>query len=351
MPIKMSLWQVTDNGLDEIVPSQLDAEQRLEEWIADDPSLVAQDVLIIGRQVTTEYGGRIDLLGIDRQGDLVIIEVKRDRTPRQVVAQVLDYASWVRRLTFHAVDVIATEHLGANLASAFARHFDRSLPESVNTNHSMLIVASGLDDASERIVQYLADELSANINVVFFSFFQSSEEELLGRAWLMDPEGVQERAESRKQAPWSGYWFVNVGEGPHRNWDDNRRYGYVGAGQGPWYSSALKRLDVGNQLFAYMKGVGYVGYGEVTRPSVRIAEFLPEGEDRSLLELPLKAPNAQQNADNPDLSEWVVGVKWFKAVDREQAKTFAGVFANQNIVCKLRDRATLDFLKAEFEVE
>jgi len=40
-------------------------------------------------------GGRIDLLAIAPDGALVIIEIKRGRTPREVVAQALDYAGCV----------------------------------------------------------------------------------------------------------------------------------------------------------------------------------------------------------------------------------------------------------------
>lgn len=34
-----------------------------------------------------------------------------------------------------------------------------------------------------------------------------------------------------------------------------------------------------------------------------------------------------------------------------RARWFKGAFANQNIVCKLRDQATVDFLIEEFDVE
>ena len=50
---------------------------------------------MIGREVETDFGGSIDILCIDAEGDLVIVELKRDRTPREVTAQALDYASWV----------------------------------------------------------------------------------------------------------------------------------------------------------------------------------------------------------------------------------------------------------------
>ena len=131
----------------------------------------------------------------------------------------------------------------------------------------------------------------------------------------------------------------------------NKEYGYIGAGQGEKYSRPLRRLAAGDRLFAYMKGLGYVGYGEVTMEAARVGEFVVESAGKPLLELPLRAPRVAENKDSPDLSEWAVGVRWLKAYPREQARTFKGVFANQNVVCKLRDAKTLAFLRSEFTQE
>ena len=248
MAFSMNLWKVDGNDLTEINTATLDKEERLENWVTKDSSILGVDLLLIGRQVTSEYRGRIDLLAINSQGDLVIIELKRDRTPREIVAQVLDYASWIKKLGYKEVNAITSQYLNKSLAEAFNEKFRTPIPENINTNHSMIIVASELDDSSERIVQYLSDDYNVNINAIFFNYFKSGNDEIIGRAWLMDPEEVQERAESRKQAPWSGYWFVNVGEGERRNWEDNRRYGYIGAGHGKWYSDRLKKLDVGDNI-------------------------------------------------------------------------------------------------------
>ncbi|HXI11639.1 MAG TPA: hypothetical protein VNM92_03215 [Thermoanaerobaculia bacterium] len=46
--------------------------------------------------------------------------------------------------------------------------------------------------SSERIVRYLAEKHSLNINGIFFKFFRQNANELLGRAWLMDSVQVQE---------------------------------------------------------------------------------------------------------------------------------------------------------------
>jgi hypothetical protein len=187
--------------------------------------------------------------------------------------------------------------------------------------------------------------------VLFFTFFRSAAGEFLGRAWLKDPEELQERTQARKQAPWSGFYFVNVGESQHRNWDDCRKYGFLTAGQGEKYGNAMKKLKPGDMVFAYMKGTGYVGFGTITEAASMARDFSPDGTGKKLLDLPLKQPGMAENKDDPALSEWVVGVKWKKTLDRDQAKRFHGIFANQNIVCLLRDPATADFLKKEFDVQ
>jgi len=346
----MNLWKVSGNNIKEINKTKLNYEERLEDWIVNDSSILGIDLLIIGRQVPTQFGGRIDLLCIDPQGDIVILELKRDRTPREIVAQILDYASWVKNLEYKEINTICLKYIDKNLSSVFSDHFEFQLPENINTNHSMIIVAAELDDSSERIIQYLTDEYDININVIFFNFFKYGEEEILGRAWLMDPEVIQVKTEKRKP-PWTGYWFVNIGEGPHRNWDDNKRYGYTSAGQGIVYSRPLQHLNTGNKIFAYLKGKGYVGYGEITKEAVMIKDFIDNKDSKPLLELPLKQPNAKENSDNPELSEWVVGVKWYKTYQREEAKYFKGIFAKQHIVCKLRHEATLEFLMKEFGID
>lgn len=350
MPFQLGLWQVQSGQLVPVRSARPNLEEQLEKWIASDPSILGMELLLIGRQVQTQYGGRIDLLGLDRLGNTVIIELKRDRTPRDVVAQILDYAAWVKELSFDELDAITLKYRGRSLVRAYGEFYTDDFPDTVNSEHSMIIVASELDDSSERIVQYLAS-YDMNINTIFFKFFATEAGEFLGRAWLMDPQEVQERSSTRKQAPWTGYWFVNVGEGDHRNWDDNRDYGYVSAGQGDWYSRALKRLQPGAKIFAYMKGLGYVGYGEVTEEARRIKDFVPIGQSTSLLELPLRAERAAENADDPEMSEWVVPVKWLKTYDRQNAKARRGIFANQNIVCQLRDVRTVEYLKKAFEVE
>ena len=100
---------------------------------------------------------------------------------------------WLNALPPEAIDNIASGHLKMPLADAFKQHFETAIPDNINTSHRMVIVASELDDSSERIVQYLSSVHKLDINVVFFTCFQHNGSELVGRSWLMDPAEVEER--------------------------------------------------------------------------------------------------------------------------------------------------------------
>lgn len=73
--------------------------------------------------------------------------------------------------------------------------------------------------------------------------------------------------------------------------------------------------------------------------------------DGALFDQPLAEQRFKREGEPAEHAEHVVGIEWRKAVDQWQAKRFKGAFANQNIVCKLRDEATIDFLIQEFEVK
>lgn len=200
MPKEIRLWRVVEGRLHEVGDQRLDLERRLEDWVHDDIGVLEEDLLVIGRQVQTEFGGLIDLLALDRNGDLVIVELKRDRTPRDVTAQLLDYASWVADLSAERVTELAEQHLrsGTNLEEAFRRRFEEELPEVLNESHRMLVVGTRIDPASERIIRYLSEHHGLSINAVTFQYFLTpGGEELVGRVHLLEPEQVEQKARTK----------------------------------------------------------------------------------------------------------------------------------------------------------
>ena len=101
----------SDGGFTEYerLPVEVEHEESvLEKWLESNPNGILEDgrILIIGRQVRTDLGGFIDLVGVDREGNAVVVELKRDCPPRDVVAQALEYAAFAERLDADALEGI-----------------------------------------------------------------------------------------------------------------------------------------------------------------------------------------------------------------------------------------------------
>jgi hypothetical protein len=200
MADEVRLWRILqDENLAEVKRVSLDLESRLQEWLARDISILDPNLLVIGREVETDFGGFIDILCMDPAGDLVIAELKRDKTPREITAQALDYASWVVHLSNERVRAIADSYLGADgLEGAFRARFQADVPETLNGSHRILVVGSVNDSSSERIIRYLSDTHGVNINAATFQYFREPDgAELLGRIFLLEPSEVESRARDK----------------------------------------------------------------------------------------------------------------------------------------------------------
>ena len=199
MTAEIRVWRIQkDDHLHPVKSSKLDMEARLEDWIEEDISILSNDFLVIGRQVATEYGGAIDLLCLDRQGDVVVVELKRDKSPREITAQILDYASWVKDRSREQVIAAADSYLqkkrNLSLEDAFQTKFGVELPEVLNETHNMLIVATQIDPASERIIRYLSDTYGVGINAATFQYFKDDDNgEYLARVFLIEPSQVADK--------------------------------------------------------------------------------------------------------------------------------------------------------------
>ncbi len=88
--------------------------------ITHDISIIDPSLIIIGRQINTAFGKYINILTMNSEGNLVVIELKRNRTPREVVAQMLDYASWVQQITYwKIIEIYSEKNPGRQLEQDF----------------------------------------------------------------------------------------------------------------------------------------------------------------------------------------------------------------------------------------
>jgi hypothetical protein len=356
MPINHAIWKVGSKPTP-LQTSKLLSEQQLEDMIVTAPEILSGEWLLIGRQEQTGLGGRIDLLAIAPDGSLVLIELKRNRTPREVVAQAIDYASWVENLTADKISQIYLRFSGGGeLDVAFRERFGVELDEdNLNASHQIILVAAELDDSTERIIKYLnAREIA--INLVFFQVFQYGNDKLLSRAWMIDPGETQAnvtvttRVKGEKE-PWNGEFYVSFGG--DCTWEDARTYGFISAGGGTWYVQTLKLLNPGDRIWIKIPGSGYAGVGIVSESVQSVQDFTVnvKGKDQLALDVLNTKDKLRELADDPEKCEHFVRIKWLDTVPQEKALRSVGFFGNQNTVCQPSSpkwRHTIERLKTHF---
>ena len=358
MPIHHAIWRVGEQPAP-LISSRLASEQQLEDMIVRDPRILSSEWMLIGRQEVTSHGGRVDLLAITPDASLVLIELKRDRTPREIIAQALDYASWVEQLTPDRVAQIFQRFSGGkSLDVAFQERFGVELDEeTLNQSHQITIVAAELDPPTERIICYL-NARDIAINVVFFQVFEHGADKLLSRAWLIDPGETQANVASTTTAkgdkePWNGEFYVSFGNAASRSWEDARRFGFISGGGGSWYSQTLKLLSPGDRVWVKIPKKGYVGVGTVLESVQPVKDFKVQtdsGEQPALMVLK-HAEKYQLTADDPERAEYFVRVRWLDTVPENKAVNEVGLFGNQNTVCQPTTpkwRHTVERLKIAF---
>lgn len=358
MPVQHAIWRV---GLppSRLPTATLASEQQLEDMIVEDPSILSNEWMLIGRQIVTEFGGRLDLLAVTPDASLVLIELKRDRTPREILAQAIDYACWVEQLDTESIARIYQRFRAeGDLAQDFRQRFGAELDEeALNNSHQIVIVAAELDEATERIVGYL-NARDIAINVAFFQVFQDGADQLLSRAWLIDPVETQVHAATagrgaRDREPWNGEFYVSFGPPDYRSWEEAQKYGFISAGGGLWYSQTLHLLEPGSRIWVKIPGTGYVGVGEVTEPVRHMNDFsveTPDG-DRPILEVLGRGETYRAQGANDEKAEHFVRVEWLDTVPESEAINEVGLFGNQNSVCRPRTpawRHTVERLKTRF---
>jgi hypothetical protein len=123
---------------------------------------------------------------------------------------------------------------------------------------------------------------------------------------------------------WDGKsWYFNIGEvGPDSySWDDSRQYSFVCAGGGKRYRQIMQNFKLGDVIYTYVSGNGYVGIGIVTRTAILFRDAtLEDGKTRlSDLQEAGKLSGKYNDSTDDDKCDWIALVNWQKAVEKSQA--------------------------------
>ncbi|MCY4498500.1 MAG: endonuclease NucS [Rhodospirillaceae bacterium] len=151
--------------------SQIGLERNLEDWIANDVTLIAEGLTLVGRQISID-DGRLDLLAIDTQDRWVVIEIKPAVLDSGALAQALYYAASIARLSADEFyrklepglgDFGEVEELSARVKRQLAN-------EEEGREIAVLLVGAGIHPGLERMNEFLG-RFGVPIGVVSFEVF------------------------------------------------------------------------------------------------------------------------------------------------------------------------------------
>lgn len=354
MSIEFGVWRVDGETPQRLALQGNEQERQLKEWLIQDLGIIAPDLLLIGSEVVTFDKERIDLLAIDRGGKLYVIELKRNLARRDVVAQVLDYGAWVAdQGLVDLASVFEKHNPGQTLSSAFQARFGEALPDALDSAHELWVVCTGMDARTEAVCRYLADHYELPINALFVHLIRDGDRAYLARAWLRDPTqapvGVNEALSTNRE------FYANFGEYSDRSWDEARKYGFISAGGGRWYSRTLNLLKPGDRVWVRIPRKGYVGVGLVAAKAEPVDDFMIDegGREERLVDVAPVIARAGRYSDDPEAAEYVVRVNWIKSVPSSEAFDMPGFFAQQNSVARPRAESwvkTIGRLKEHFGI-
>ena len=213
---KIEIWEVA-SGRDAATAqlATIDStktEEGLEDILVRSPDMLERGLQLVGRQTPMTGGGYLDLLAVDGAGRLVVFELKRGTLSRDAVAQVVDYASDLDEIELEVLAKLIASHSGTggipkidDFMDWYDRQYEGKSIDSL-TPPRMVLVGLGVDNAAERMVNFLVDR-GVEISLVTFQGFEHDAKTLLARHVEVDSgsvkpdDGAYALFEKRAQAP------------------------------------------------------------------------------------------------------------------------------------------------------
>ncbi|HSH01031.1 MAG TPA: hypothetical protein VLL52_00845 [Anaerolineae bacterium] len=196
-------------------------EKDLEDWLEQNPAVLTdgEPVLIISRQPMTSHNGVPDLIGLDAEGNTLLIELKRGESPRDVIAQALEYTAWLASLDQNALQVLANNYFASknsehNLATAWQETFGNeiggedvttavTLPANItlNVRQRIFVVIEGVNERILDVARYLRS-VDVDITLISFRYYRiEGNDEVLDIERLVGSESFAQTAVTRRPQP------------------------------------------------------------------------------------------------------------------------------------------------------
>ncbi len=278
--------------------------KNLQEWIAKNPSCLGEELLIVQKEFAgfSETKERLDLLALDKAGNLVIIENKLDSTGKNVTWQALKYVSYCSSLSVDDIETIYTEYLKdinskKKAKDMLADFFDsEEYSEKINIGYSQrIILVSG--SYRKEVTSTVMWLLNNGINIACFKAtpyklnnnyiidfrqiipLEDAEEFMIKIAEKQKKEILNQRVRGSRQEKNESFWkdFLNLSS---KSKYINHLTANLTPSSGNWIPISLGKGDISLNLVVssrYVRVEVYINRGE-KKENKRVFDLLKKNK-------------------------------------------------------------------------
>jgi hypothetical protein len=232
--------------------------------------IFGEPLLIISNQVYAKYRKRADILALDRHGNSVIVELKRDKGALGVETQVIQYLADFSR--FKGRDFIErfrkdNSSLEENVTGFLGADVDVN---SINTHNRIMLMARYFDPTIFSMGEWLSEKGIA-FRCIAYTPVAIGNDKFLSFSVAFDRAPTMIFPITFINTPrLPGYFWHNIGKADNRWWEYLREHGVISASfscqPGDEGERILKSYIRGDTVFAYVSKHGAIGFGVIEHP-------------------------------------------------------------------------------------
>ncbi|MFP6581543.1 MAG: hypothetical protein VCD00_03190 [Candidatus Hydrogenedentota bacterium] len=290
------LFEINEkNGLEPVTETWSVQELQLEEYVLGSQedgvlslnySVFNEELLFIDNQTKTKKNKRADILAIDKQGNAVIIELKKDRGALGVETQALQYlADFSRYKGESFLKKFANRRVSTDDILGFLGGDVRT--EDINRNSRIILVANRFDGTLFSMGEWLSSK-GVGFRCISFHPIQAGKSKYISFSMTFDksPEFIYPLEFSSATRSPKIFWH-NIGEPQKQWWSYLKEHGELSASfqnqEGDQGEAILKNYMVGDRVIAFARGVGAIGWGVISRePNSSYKLYIP-GQEQDVL--------------------------------------------------------------------
>lgn len=357
-----------------LVERRILERQDLQAWLRDhlDTAFGNGDGdLLLVKEEFSPWGDsqrRIDLFAVDRDANLVVIELKRDRSGGHADLQGLRYAAMVSRLTFKAVAAGYAEQHGVTpdaASDALCEHFRWDEPDAADFGKRVRIILASQDfDPEITTTAIWLNEQDIAMECHRLLAYESENDVFLQAQRIVPVPNTEDYLVSTREKvkevkeselSWDGYsWYITakpVATPDERSIDDMLTHSFVSLA-GATHVARLQQVREGDVV--YVKGapsqdgeLRFIGIGRVTSKARPRHEVLQENDGKVLLDgAALRGRyEAGQPPGDPG-EEHILTVDWLWHAPYEKGLRVKGVGVGIQTICAFKGEKPLRVCQA-----